>query len=171
VLSALLVIGGLVAVVFIWRRMRADGADGVPASLRAAARRLDFATRPDAPAISSIHTPEICIAAMAVAFARMDAASEIPAELVAAGLQKRLGVEPAEGADLAALGGWLVTQSGGPTPAFQQLTKRLKQLAHGAEFDKLMRLLGDVTAAGTKGMPSPAQADALGALARVFRTA
>jgi hypothetical protein len=79
--------------------------------------------------------------------------------------------EPAEGADLAALGGWLVAQSGGPTPAFQQLTKRLKQLAHGAEFDKLMRLLGDVTAAGTKGMPSPAQADALGALARVFRTA
>ncbi len=109
--------------------------------------------------------------AMAIAFAHMDASRQVDDDLLIASLQKRLAVSPSEAADMATLGKWLVAQGGGATPAFQHLTKRLKQLDHGPDFDRLMRVLGDITAAGTRGMPSAPQANALGALARVFRTA
>ncbi len=136
-----------------------------------AAKRLGYRAQPNLHATSSIHTPELCVTAMAAAFARMDKSQKLPDEVLIASLQKRLQVSASEAADMATLAPWLVAQEGGATPAFQRLTKRLKQLDHGPDFDKLMRVLGDVTAAGSKGMPSAAQADAMGALARIFRTA
>lgn len=146
------------------------GTMDAPAAVRSAAKRLDYRVQPDVHATLCIHTPEICVAAMATAFAQMDPET-LPEGLLIRALEKRLTVTPEQAADMATLGAWVVTQAGGPTPAFQRLTKRLKQLDHGPDFDKLMRVLGDVTAAGTKGMPSAPQADALGALARIFRTA
>jgi len=108
---------------------------------------------------------------MAAAFALMDDNTAPGDAILAAALQKHLHVGADLTVDMITLAKWLVEQGGGPTPAFERLTKRLKQLDHGTSFDKLMRVLGDVAAAGTKGMPSPRQADAMGALARIFRTA
>lgn len=149
----------------------AVGVIAAPAPIRAAAKRLGYRAKPNVHSTNSIHTPELCVTAMAAAFARIDKTRRLPNEILIASLQKRLQVSDAEASDMAILAPWLVAQGGGATPAFQRLTKRLKQLDHGPDFDKLMRVLGDVTAAGSKGMPSAAQADALGALARIFRTA
>jgi len=139
--------------------------------VRAAAKRLGFHAQPNVHSIVSIHTADLCVAAMASAFAQMDDHGAPVDEVLTASLQKRLQADPQAAADMTVLGGWLVEQGGGVTPAFERLTNRLKQLDHGPYFDKLMRVMGDVTAAGTKGMPSARQADAMGALARIFRTA
>ena len=149
----------------------AQGLAGAPASLRAAARRLSYRTQADVHPVASIPSAQICTAAMAAAFGHMDDNTPPGDAVLSAALQKHLQVTPEQSADMITLAHWLVEQGGGPTPAFERLTKRLKQLDHGPSFDKLMRVLGDVAAAGTKGMPSPRQADAMGALARIFRTA
>lgn len=161
---------------YVYRRLQRGafitvGVIAAPAPVRAAAKRLGYRAQPNVHSVNSIHTPELCVSAMAAAFARMDKSSKLPDDVFIASLQKRLQVTKAEATDMATVTPWLVAQADGATPAFQRLTKRLKQLDHGPDFDKLMRVLGDVTAAGTKGMPSAAQADALGALARIFRTA
>lgn len=159
---------------FVWRRVQrgaylVSGAISAPADVRAAAKRLEFRAQPNVHSIVSLHSPELCVTAMASAFAQMDAASDVPDMRPA--FRKHLGLTPQQAEDMAVFAPWIVAQGGGPTPAFERLTKRLKQLDHGMGFDKLMRVLGDVTAAGTKGMPTAAQADAMGALARIFRTA
>ncbi|MEP3675655.1 hypothetical protein [Sulfitobacter sp.] len=139
--------------------------------IRAAAKRLEFTPSSGADPIASLHSADLCITAMATAFAAMDANSKADTALRTAAFEKRLDLDPQQARDAATLAPWLISQGGGATPAFERLAKRLKQLDHGPCFDKLMRVLGDVTAAGTKGMPSAAQADAMGALARIFRTA
>lgn len=161
---------------YVYRRIQRGafitvGVIAAPTPIRAAAKRLGYRAQPNVHSTQSIHTPELCVAAMAAAFARMDKSDKLPDEALIKFLQKRLHVDAQEAIDMATLAPWLVAQGGGATPAFQRLTKRLKQLDHGPDFDKLMRVLGDVTAAGSKGMPSAAQADALGALASIFRTA
>lgn len=142
-----------------------------PPPVRAAAKRLEFKAQPNVHSIVSVNSPELCVAAMAVAFARMDDNERIDAHELPRFVQKQLQLEAAQAQDVCVLGAWLVEEGGGPTPAFDRLTKRLKQLDHGPYFGKMMSVLGDVTAAGTKGMPSARQADAMGALARIFRTA
>lgn len=170
-LTALLLLLIIAAGAFVVLRMQRDKAAGLSTPVRAAARRLGYVADRNRAAVANVNSPELCTTAMAYAFARMDTTQQLSDNQLATITQKRLGSTAPEAADMTTLAQWLVAQSGGPTPAFQDLTKRLKQLDHGTEFDKLMRVLGDVTAAGTKGMPSPPQADALGALARVFRTA
>lgn len=175
-LEIVLLFAALATGAYVYRRVQRGafitvGVIAAPAPIRAAARRLGYRAQPNVHSVNSIHTPEICVAAMAAAFARMDKDSKLPDDVFATSLQKRLHVSTAEAGDMTILAPWLVAQGDGATPAFQRLTKRLKQLDHGPDFDKLMRVLGDVTAAGTKGMPSAAQSDALGALARIFRTA
>lgn len=175
-LEILLLLAAIVIAAYVYRRVQRGafitvGVIAAPAPVRAAAKRLGYRAQPNVHSIVSIHTPELCVSAMATAFSRMDKSEELPDDLLIASLQKRLQVSAQEATDMAILAPWLVAQGGGATPAFQHLTKRLKQLDHGPDFDKLMRVLGDVTAAGTKGMPSAPQADALGALARIFRTA
>ena len=46
-----------------------------------------------------------------------------------------------------------------------------RRFQRGAYYGKMMNVIGDVKNAGTKGMASPRQADAMGTLARIFRTA
>lgn len=166
----------LIAIVgfLVWRKLQrgahlTSGVIAAPQPVRAAAKRLEFRAQPNVHTINSLHSPELCVTAMACAYAMMDATQEIP-DMVPA-FQRHLGLTQDDARDMATLGPWVVAQGGGPTPAFERLTKRLKQLDHGTGFDKLMRVLGDATALGTKGMPSAAQADAMGALARIFRTA
>jgi hypothetical protein len=170
-MDILLTLGFTAGLAFLIHRRRLTGADPAAATLRAAAKRLGYGMQPDADPVAAIHTPALCICAMASAFARMDAGGLRADDLLVASLQKRLAVGAPEAADLVLLGDWIVAQRGGATPAFQHLTTRLKHIGHGPDFDRLMRVLGDVSAAGTRGMPSAPQADALGALARVFRTA
>lgn len=172
----LLLIAAVLVAAYVYRRFQrgayiAVGVIAAPTAIRAAAKRLGYRAKPNVHSTNSIHTPELCVTAMAAAYARMDKTRKLPDEVLIASLQKRLQVSKAEATDMAILAPWLVAQGGGATPAFQRLTKRLKQLDHGSDFDKLMRVLGDVTAAGAKGMPSAQQADAMGALARIFRTA
>ncbi|RKE95727.1 hypothetical protein [Sulfitobacter guttiformis] len=172
----ILLLGVLGLAAYAYRRFGRSSLGGgggmtAPAPVRAAARRLGYRVQPNGHITQSIHTPELCIAALATAFSQMDKREHLPEGVIAASLEKRLNVEAREAGDLAMLGTWLVTQSGGASPAFQLLAKRLKQLDHGPDFDKLMRVLGHITAAGSKGMASAPQADALGALASIFRTA
>ncbi|MGJ8595452.1 hypothetical protein [Sulfitobacter sp.] len=175
-LEFFLLLAAIAVGAYVYRRMQRGayvtvGVIAAPAPIRAAAKRLGYRAQPNVHSINTIHTPELCVASMAAAFAQMDKTQQLPDEPLIASLQNRLQVTKTEASDMAILAPWLVAQGGGATPAFQHLTKRLKQLDHGPDFDKLMRVLGDVTAAGSKGMPSPAQADAMGALARIFRTA
>jgi hypothetical protein len=175
-LSILVLSAAAVAAYLLWRRLQRSGhlASGVseaPAPVRAAARRLSFRAQPDMPPIQSIQSPEICVAAMAVAFARMDGTAPPDDAVLGAALHRRLRVAADKIDDTLVLAHWLVDQGDGPAPAFERLTQRLRQLDHGPWFGKLMEVLGDVTAAGTRGMPAPRQADALGTLARIFRTA
>lgn len=161
---------------FVMRRMQrgayvAHGMISAPPQIRAAAQRLGFRAEPNTHSIVSLHSGELCICAMATAFAQMDEHTKTTEALLVRSCEKHLGIDTSTALDAVLVAPWLVEQGGGPTPAFERLTKRLKQLDHGTYFDKLMRVLGDVTAAGTKGMPSAAQADAMGALARIFRTA
>ena len=172
----ILLLVAIAAAAYAYRRMQRGafitvGVIAAPTPIRAAAKRLGYRAQPNVHSTASIHTPELCVTAMAAAFARMDKTRKLPDDVLIASLERRLQVNTEEATDMAILAPWLVAQAGGATPAFQRLTKRLKQLDHGPDFDKLMRVLGDVTAAGTKGMPSAAQADAMGALARIFRTA
>ena len=171
-----LLLAAIAVAAYIYRRMQRGafitvGIIAAPTPIRAAAKRLGYRAQPNVHSTISIHTPELCVTAMAAAFARMDKTRKLADEVLIASLQRRLQVTKAEATDMAILAPWLVAQGGGATPAFQRLTKRLKQLDHGPDFDKLMRVLGDVTTAGAKGMPSAQQADAMGALARIFRTA
>ncbi len=142
-----------------------------PAPVRASAKRLGFRAKPNVHSVASIHSPEICVAAMAHAFALMDDNQDPCSETFSNSLKKHLNIDDAQIIDFCTLSPWLVTEGGGPNPAFDRLTKRLKQLDHGPYFGKMMGVLGDISASGTKGMPSPRQADAMGALARIFRTA
>lgn len=172
----ILLLAAIAVAAYIYRRMQRGafitvGVIAAPTPIRAAAKRLGYRAQPNVHSTTSIHTPELCVTAMAAAYARMDKTRKLPDDILIASLEKRLQVTKAEATDMAILAPWLVAQGGGATPAFQRLTKRLKQLDHGPDFDKLMRVLGDVTAAGAKGMPSAQQADAMGALARIFRTA
>lgn len=169
-----LLCAAVVAGYLVWRRLQRGAylvtrVIAAPPAVRAAAKRLEFRAQPNVHTIVSLHSPELCVSAMACAFAQMDPTADTPDLTVP--LQNRLGLSEQDAADMNVFAPWVVEQGGGPTPAFERLTKRLKQLDHGTDFDKLMRVLGDVTATGTKGMPSAAQADAMGALARIFRTA
>lgn len=146
------------------------GADTAP-PLRAAAKRLDFRLDPRTDAVARISTTELCVATMASAFAQMDDHAACGADCIIASLQKHLHVDATTARDMLTVAPWIIAGSGDPTQAFERLTKRLKQMDHGPQFNKLMAVLGDVTAAGSKGMPSARQADAMGALARIFRTA
>lgn len=173
----ILIIGGLIAAgFFTYRQFQrgayiAGGMIDAPAPVRAAAKRLGFHAQPNVHSIASIPTDELCVAAMAVAFAQMDDKATPDEAVIIASLQKHFNLEQAEAQDMTLIGPWLVEQGGGPTPAFERLTKRLKQLDHGPVFSKMMHVIGDVKAAGTKGMASARQADAMGTLARIFRTA
>lgn len=171
ILCALIVIGFV-----LYRRFQrgayfAGGKIAAPAPVRAAAKRLGFDARPDVHSIVSIPTPELCVAAMASAFAQMDDTTPPDAAVIETSLRKHLQLDAQQAQDMALMAPWLVDQGGGPTPAFERLTKRLKQLDHGPYFGKMMNVIGDVKANGTKGMASPRQADAMGMLARIFRTA
>ncbi|KEJ89651.1 hypothetical protein [Sulfitobacter donghicola] len=172
----LVICGALGAAYFLFRHFQ-RGAYVIgsymeaPAEVRAAAKRVGFKAQPNVHSITSLHSPELCVAAMAFAFAQMDDNQEPCEETLAKAVSKHLQVDPLQIDDFCTLAPWLVDQGGGPTPAFDRLTKRLKQLDHGPYFGKMMNVLGDMTAAGTKGMPSARQADAMGALARIFRTA
>jgi hypothetical protein len=175
-LNTLLLLGAIAVAAYVYRRVQrgayiAAGTMAAPAPVRAAAKRLHYSAQPNVHSTASIHTPELCVAAMAAAYACMDKTAKLPDEALIACLQNRLQISEGEARDMVILAPWLVAQEGGASPAFQRLTERLKQLDHGPDFDKLMRVLGDVSAAGTKGMPSAQQADAMGALARIFRTA
>lgn len=174
--TALLLCAVAIAGVLLYRR-RQRGAHIVgsmieaPAPVRAAAKRVGFKTQPNVHSIIGINSPELCVATMALAFAQMDDNTEPCSKTLTQSLQKHLQIDAQTITDFCALAPWLVEQGGGSTPAFERLTKRLKQLDHGPYFGKMMSVLGDMTAVGTKGMPSAAQADAMGALARIFRTA
>lgn len=173
-LDALLILAGLaVLAALLYHRSTRSFTDdsGARPALSLAARRAGMPLAPPQTAIARIPTPALCACAMATAFAQMDARGPIPAQKLLAAARRRLSLDAQTAEDHLTLAFWLVEQGGGPTPAFAALTTRLKQLDHGPQFDQLMALLGDITAAGSKGMPSPAQADAMGALARVFRTA
>ncbi|MBB3993673.1 hypothetical protein GGR95_001304 [Sulfitobacter undariae] len=149
----------------------AAGRFNAPAPVRAAAKRLEYSAQPNVHAINCINSAELCVTAMAVAFAQMDDNTPMSEATLIASTQRHLQLSPEQASDMTTLGFWLVEQGQGPTPAFQRLTKRLKQLDHGPYFGKMMNVIGDVKATGTKGMASPRQADAMGALARIFRTA
>jgi len=149
----------------------AAGRFNAPAPVRAAAKRLEYTAQPNAHAINCINSAELCVTTMAVAFAQMDDNTPPPEATLTTSTQRHLQLTPKQAADMVTLGFWLVEQGQGPTPAFERLTKRLKQLDHGPYFGKMMNVIGDVKATGTKGMASPRQADAMGALARIFRTA
>ena len=142
-----------------------------PAPVRAAAKRIGFKAQPNVHSIVGINNPDLCVASMAFAFAQMDESAVPCTKRLPQSLEKHLQIDTQNISDFCTLAPWLVAQGGGSTPAFEHLTKRLKQLDHGAHFGKMMSVLGDITAVGAKGMPSPAQADAMGALARIFRTA
>lgn len=142
-----------------------------PKPVREAARRLGFVAQPNVHSIVSVNSPQLCVTAMASAFAQMDHATRARDDVLVTSVQKHLQLDTDTARDMATMGAWLVDEGGGPTPAFERLTKRLKQLDHGPHFGKLMNVIGDVKATGTKGMASPRQADAMGTLARIFRTA
>lgn len=176
-MTTLLLICGVAIAAYIFYRRFQRGAHLIggyidaTAPVRAAAKRIGFQSQPNVHSIVSVNSPELCVAAMALAFAQMDDNQDPCSETLATSLKKHLSVGDTQVDDFCTLCPWLVTEGGGPTPAFDRLTKRLKQLDHGPYFGKMMSVLGDVTASGTKGMPSPRQADAMGALARIFRTA
>ncbi|MCX7566299.1 hypothetical protein OS189_08080 [Sulfitobacter sp. F26169L] len=175
-LTTLLLCSAAVAAFLLYRHFQrgahvVGGFIDAPPAVRTAAKRLGFRAQPNVHSIVSLHSPDLCVAAMAVAFARMDENTTLADATLAASLTKHLQIDPSEVDDAIILSAWLVDQGGGPTSAFERLTKRLKQLDHGPYFSKMMSVLGDVTAAGTRGMPSAPQADAMGALARIFRTA
>jgi hypothetical protein len=175
-LTALLLCATGIAGFLLYRRLQRGahligGMIEAPAPVRAAAKRVGFRAQPNVHSIVGINSPELCVATMALAFAQMDGNTEPCSKTLKRSLQKHLQVEAPDITDFCTLAPWLVEQGGGATPAFERLTKRLKQLDHGPYFGKMMSVLGDVAAAGTKGMPSAPQADAMGALARIFRTA
>lgn len=175
-ITLLLLGAALIAAYAVYRHFQrgayiAGGYMDAPARVRAAARRVGFQAQPNVHSIVSLHSPELCVTAMALAFAQMDDKMAPCNETLASALQKHLQVSDDQIEDFCTFCPWLITQGGGPTPAFERLTKRLKQLDHGPYFGKMMSVLGDVAASGTKGMPSARQADAMGALARIFRTA
>ncbi|MEQ6248396.1 hypothetical protein ABMC89_05850 [Sulfitobacter sp. HNIBRBA3233] len=149
----------------------AGGLMDAPAPVRKAAKRAGLHAKPNTEIIASIASSEICIAALGQAFAQMDNAGAVQDTALQTALKKHLKLDASAAQDLTVLAPWIVAQGGGPTPAFDALTRRLKRLDHGTAFDKLMRVLGDISAAGQRGMPSARQSDAMGALARVFRTA
>jgi hypothetical protein len=175
-LTTVLICATAIAAFLLFRRFQhgahvVGGYIDAPPSIRAAAKRVGFKAQPNVHPIASLHSPELCVAAMALAFAQMDDNQAPCNETLKTSLQKHLQISPDQVNDFCTLCPWLITQGDGPTPAFDGLTKRLKQLDHGPYFGKMMSVLGDVAASGTKGMPSARQADAMGALARIFRTA
>jgi len=175
VTTALLIIIGIFAAFLLYRYYQRGahlfaGVIDAPAPIRAAAKRVGFKAQSNVHSIASIHNIDLCITAMALAFTQMDGDAAPCSTALMQSLQTRLQIDPETAADYCTLSPWLIEQGGGAPPAFKHLTKRLKQLDHGPSFEKMMRVLGDMTAAGTKGMPSPAQADAMGALASIFRT-
>ena len=149
----------------------AGGVFNAPAPVRAAAKRMSYKAHPNVHSIVSINSGELCVAAMASAFSQMDDKAPPLGDVIVASMEKQFHMHPAQAQDMVTMAVWLVEQGGGPTPAFERLTKRLKQLDHGPYFGKMMNVIGDVKNAGTKGMASPRQADAMGTLARIFRTA
>jgi len=173
---AILVVIGVIAALLLlrWFQRGAHLINGVidaPAPARAAAKRAGFVAQTNVHSIASIHSPDLCVAAMAHAFAQMDEGTPVDMGILKSALQKHLQVGAQLAEDYTTLAPWLVDQGGGQTQAFEHLTKRLKRLDHGPFFGKMMSVLGDVTASGSKGMPSARQADAMGMLARIFRTA
>ncbi len=143
-----------------------------PKDQRAAAKRLGYQAQPNVHPIRSVSDANLCITALATAFAGMDEyASQARHDAMDLSLRKHLKLTIDVARDMQTFAPWLVAQGGGSSLAFERLTKHLKQLDHGPYFAKLMSVLGDVAAAGSRGMPSAQQADSLGALARIFRTA
>jgi hypothetical protein len=177
-LTLILLCGAAIAAFLLYRRFQRGAylAGGVfrapaPVPVRAAAKRLSYQPRANVHSIVSVNSAELCVTAMATAFAQMDDLAPPPPDIITASVIKHFHPHPQQAADITLLAVWLVEQGGGPTPAFERLTKRLKQLDHGPYFSKMMNVIGDVKAAGAKGMASAPQADAMGALARILRTA
>lgn len=173
----ILILAGLVITgFFVLRRQQhgptvANDMADAPVGVRRAAKRQGLCAQPNTPITASLPTCEICIGALAYAYAQMDDNQTAEPPDLHAPLTKHLRIDAPTADDLATLGPWIVDRAGGPKAAFDALTVRLKQLDHGPYFGRLMSILGDVGAAGSGGMPSARQADALGALARIFRTA
>ncbi|QUJ75090.1 hypothetical protein KDD17_08550 [Sulfitobacter albidus] len=170
----LLLAGLLVTGFFAWRYIQrgpfiADDLMDAPREVRAAAKRQGVQAQPNVYLIDSLSSADVCVAALAACFARMDDAAPVADATLHRALAKHLRCDAATADDLVTLGPWVAAQGG--ERAFERLTQRLKRLDHGPYFDRLMSVLGNVAAAGSKGMPSARQADALGSLARIFRTA
>jgi hypothetical protein len=155
---------------YVYRRLQrgaglALGSMAAPAPIRAAVKRSDWRAQPSGHACVSITRPVLCGSGRIKATARRNKHGERSNTVPTLSSQKTLHANEVRAPDIAP---WFLAQGGGATSAFQCLTIRLKQLDHGQHFDKFMRVLGTLTAPGTKGLPHSSKPDTLGALARIF---
>ena len=168
-LYSLIFVGAALTALFTLRRLRRRAYIGHGVlDVRAASRRLGHKAQPNMHSLQSESDANLCIAALA----GMDGhASQARHDALDLSLHKHPKLTPDAARDMQTCAPWLVSQRGAQTPAFDQATMRPKQLVHGPHFAKLMSVPGGVAAAGSRGMPSAQQADSLGALARIIRTA
>lgn len=170
----LLALIGIAVGVYFWMERAKRTADvasdlmDAGRDLKNAARRFGFRRRANQHPVEGVAEPNLAIGGLAVAFLELD---DLPtAEGRAAtdiALRKHLNLDAHSAEEMTVLGRWLVSECGGALAAFPRLAKKLRQLDGAASFDKLMSVLGDISAA-TGGTPSTRQSEALADLARVF---
>lgn len=172
----ILAVIALVAGAYIWM-MRARAAaeaardlTGVAQNVMAAARRFGFRRKLNLHPVESLDDPDVALAGAGIAFLELGGlpSTEQHDRLVVS-LQSHLSLGRDKAEEALILGRWLVTESGGPQPGLDRLTRRLYRLRGKDSFDPLMAVLKDVAEAGRGGQLSTRQSEALADVAQVYR--
>lgn len=138
----------------------------VAPEVAAAARNFGVLLRADRHPVDCLEDSAIALAAIGLAFVELGG---IPrpgqSEALSRSLHKTLGLSSQKVDQALVLGHWIVAQCGGPVAAMDRLTRRLAALRAEAGYERLTKLLSDVTEAGGN-VTSGRQQDALAAITR-----
>ena len=141
---------------------------GMASDVLSAARRFGFRRRYDQPPVDSLEDGNVAIAGAALSFLEIGGLpSREQHDALNRSLQSHLNIPMKDAEEALILGRWLMNESGGPSPAFARLTRRLGKLDRNG-FTPLMAVVKDVAAHGGGGLTA-LQQDALAEIGRVFR--
>lgn len=166
---------GLIAAAYFWANRARNAAHmtnelaGVASDVMAAARRFGFSRKLNLHPVESIDDPKLASAACGLAFLELDGLPTAEQhDALTRSVQSHLDLAHDKAQEALILGRWLVTESGGASPGFTRLLRRLFKLQGRDALAPLMAVLNDTAQSSHTGL-SVRQKEALEEVTQIFR--
>lgn len=166
---------GLIAAAYFWANRARNAAHmtnelaGMASDVMAAARRFGFSRKLNLHPVESVDDPKLASAACGLAFLELDGlpSAEQHAALTRS-LQSHLDLSHEKAQEALILGRWLLSESGGASPGFTRILRRLFKLQGAEALTPLMAILNETAQSGHTGL-SLKQKEALEEVTQTFR--